>query len=548
VQAADAGAGLNGTAVERPATARRFTRVEPGNRTGPAALSILLHVGLVLVALNVDLRAAAPGAGTSLAPEPITIVEWVHDREVRSEAPSQIDVRQLPSASLASKLPHRVELSNQTLAKAIEPPSKIDELPGGGIVQPLEPQPIQPEEIASAAVALEQAPDALSQTSTMPVRGTVRVERAEQAMLMQRVAQIARSLGKNGHTELTWQQDGRPYRAVLSGEAGSDDMDLDRVRADITTLSRNGKNLRTQMTLKRLAFSQFTQVIDHWDPEVELHDDEIVGRFHSNSTFRVSSDAKVAPRISGMATTTAGDVVFSSSPSIQRRDQTFKGGFEARAMRVSLPDRAVRLDRETLDSSAHVRRFDYDAHITLYSDGHYTWEVPGARVSSRDDYPADRVTYFIATPRATLYLKGTVNGRVIVYAPRHIVIEGDLRYAADPRVIAAADDYLGVVSDEDVEIARPAVIGPGDLHIEAAIFARRNFVIQDFESPRAGTLSIYGSLTSGTMTASEPRYATRIEFDPRLSQVQLPGFPATNQYDVDRWNAEWDELPVAGLQ
>jgi hypothetical protein len=382
----------------------------------------------------------------------------------------------------------------------------------------------------------------------MPVRGTVRVERAEQAMLMQRVAQIARSLGKNGHTELTWQQDGRPYRAVLSGEAGSDDMDLDRVRADITTLSRNGKNLRTQMTLKRLAFSQFTQVIDHWDPEVELHDDEIVGRFHSNSTFRVSSDAKVAPRISGMATTTAGDVVFSSSPSIQRRDQTFKGGFEARAMRVSLPDRAVRLDRETLDSSAHVRRFDYDAHITLYSDGHYTWEVPGARVSSRDDYPADRVTYFIATPRATLYLKGTVNGRVIVYAPRHIVIEGDLRYAADPRVIAAADDYLGVVSDEDVEIARPAVIGPGDLHIEAAIFARRNFVIQDFESPRAGTLSIYGSLTSGTMTASEPRYATRIEFDPRLSQVQLPGFPATNQYDVDRWNAEWDELPVAGLQ
>jgi len=140
-----------------------------------------------------------------------------------------------------------------------------------------------------------------------------------------------------------------------------------------------------------------------------------------------------------------------------------------------------------------------------------------------------------------------VNGRVLVYAPRHIVVEGDLRYAADPRVIPGADDYLGLVSDEDVEIARPGVIGPGDLHIEAAIYARRNFVIRDFESPRAGTLSIYGSLTSGTMTASEPRYGTRIEFDPRLSQVQLPGFPATNRYDVDQWNAEWDEVPVAGL-
>jgi len=29
--------------------------------------------------------------------------------------------------------------------------------------------------------------------------------------------------------------------------------------------------------------------------------------------------------------------------------------------------------------------------------------------------------------------------------------------------------------------------------------------------------------------------------------VQLPGFPATNRYDVDQWNAEWDEVPVAGL-
>jgi hypothetical protein len=54
-----------------------------------------------------------------------------------------------------------------------------------------------------------------------------------------------------------------------------------------------------------------------------------------------------------------------------------------------------------------------------------------------------------------------------------IVIEGPLRYADDPRVSLAADDYLGLVSDKFVEVARPAVTGPGDLQVDAAIYARR---------------------------------------------------------------------------
>ena len=34
--------------------------------------------------------------------------------------------------------------------------------------------------------------------------------------------------------------------------------------------------------MNRIAFSNFAQFIDRWDPEVEIHDDLIDGRFHSN--------------------------------------------------------------------------------------------------------------------------------------------------------------------------------------------------------------------------------------------------------------------------
>jgi hypothetical protein len=44
------------------------------------------------------------------------------------------------------------------------------------------------------------------------------------------------------------------------------------------------------------------------------------------------------------------------------------------------------------------------------------------------------------------------------------------------------------------------------------------------------------------MSASEPRYATRVEFDSRLDRVRPPGFPTTDRYEVASWEAQWDEL------
>jgi hypothetical protein len=44
------------------------------------------------------------------------------------------------------------------------------------------------------------------------------------------------------------------------------------------------------------------------------------------------------------------------------------------------------------------------------------------------------------------------------------------------------------------------------------------------------------------MSASEPRYATRFEYDSRFETRRPPGFPSTNQFEVDEWNGEWTSV------
>jgi hypothetical protein len=127
---------------------------------------------------------------------------------------------------------------------------------------------------------------------------------------------------------------------------------------------------------------------------------------------------------------------------------------------------------------------------------------------------------------------------VLVYSPARIVIVDDVRYFADPRK-QDADDYLGLVAERTVEIDEPEVTGPGDLTIHASIYARTRFAVRNHRSRRSGTLVIHGSVTAGSVSATEPRFATRIEFDDRLTTMRAPGFPLSDRYELDSASGEW---------
>ena len=418
----------------------------------------------------------------------------------------------------------------------IEPAVEMPTAPQVASADP-EPQSVSEPQTEATAAAVLPPSDTGTEPPT-PVR-TVSISPTQQAMLTQKLETAAQALLNAEQSAVSWSDNGQLYSATLSREPSEDSMALEQVVASVTTTNADGTQLKTQLKVQRLAFSQFTQVVDYWDARVQLHDDQIVGRFHSNSGFTIASDGDAAPKFLGKVTTAGRGVNFNSTAT--RRDKMFEGGLQTRTGRIELPDRA-RPFAITPPRGAYVQNFTLDAHLVFAADGSYTVQ------SRRDDapeprrYPQDEYSYFLAPKGVTLFVRGVVDGKVLVYSAERVVIEGNLIYASNPRTTPDANDYLGLVSDRNVEVAPPYVTGRGDLNIHAAIFARNRFNVSNIDYPRTATLFLYGSLTVGAISATEPRYATKFEFDPRFDKVRPPGFPNTNRYEIASWSGAWSEL------
>lgn len=410
------------------------------------------------------------------------------------------------------------------------------------IEERIAPEPAEPEPSSLAAGATVAAgeptgasPEAAERADTRPAAP---VTTREHDMLDRRFASwTGRFAPGAAESRVAWKQNGQAYSAVFHQQPAGDPMGVEHVVVDVTT-TQGGKKLSTQMTMTRLSFSNFAQFVDRWDPEVQIHDDEIDGRFHSNTEIRLLSTGSVSPVFRGKVTLAAHDIDTGDSMSHLNRRRVFPEGVEMGVRRIALPSHFLGFLSDAANGEANVQRFEREARITFYEDGTYGWTYV------RDGAPEERRTltapahYLLGLDGATLRIKGRVRGKVLVYTPERIVIENDLRYART-RDAPDADDYVGLVAEKSVEIAPPEVTGLGDLHVDASIYALRQFAVRDFRSRPSGTLTIFGSLTAGSLTATEPRYATKIEFDPRLANARPPSFPLTDRYELEAWDGEW---------
>ncbi|MBV8497273.1 MAG: hypothetical protein JO361_10865 [Gammaproteobacteria bacterium] len=372
---------------------------------------------------------------------------------------------------------------------------------------------------------------------------------AQKSVLERWIVQAAQRLrGANlARARLSFRHAGHDYTAVLERRPAANAMDLEHVNVEINTEDA-GHRLRTRLDLKQLAFSSFTQLVDHWDMGVMLHADEIDGRFHSNSDLMLSYD-HLAPRLTGRVTTAGARINIAHGGGLHLLRKIFLGGFETGAPRIELPGEfpaMVAAGGGSADSS-RVRAFGHATRIVFYPDGSYGWQEIGSDAPEQRQ-PVSTPHYIVGARGAPLSVRGTVRGTLVVYSPERIVVEGSLRYAHDPHSDPAADDYLGLISGKDIEVAPRQVTGPGDLEIYAALYAKRRFLVRDEEAPDGrtscpceGTLRIHGSLTAGSLSPTEERYATRYTFDARFEQVRPPGFPTTDTFAVDAWDMQWRE-------
>ena len=362
----------------------------------------------------------------------------------------------------------------------------------------------------------------------------------QRSMLSTRFASWTGDVVPDQSGEVTWKHEGQEYTAVFRQQPPADSMGMEHVLVEVST-EQNGDRISTEMRMKRLAFSSFAQFVDRWDPEVQIHDDEVDGRFHSNSELHLLYSRDVKPIFHGRVTTASRGIRTDATGRVDR-DRMFLGGLETGVTRIVLPQRFVPFSAagDSVDAD-RIQHFGEDTRITFYADGTYGWSSVGSAEPEQKRTILDGAYYIVAAKDKALYVKGIVKGKVLVYSPERIIIEDDLTYAHYPNIAADAGDFLGLVSDKSIEVASPDVTGAGDLLINASIYAKRQFVVRNYRSRENATLMIYGSLIAGSVSATEPRFATKIQFDRRLESMRPPSFPLTDRYELEAWDGQWQK-------
>jgi hypothetical protein len=491
-------------------------------RVQAAAMTVALHLGLVFLLLS------ANGRFDGLHDGETSITRLVLFESPQAERRDGREVLQRQPVDPELSQPDRLD-ANET-----EPPPPIRE-PWAETEAPTE-VPIDSTNVVPLELTASLHVDPVEVLEQPNVFVSPQTEKSA---LVRDLTRLAEKLTKTRQAQMTWEQEGKQYHAALVMQPASNGVEFDHVIAEVSA-EDHGRTFRTQIRLKRLAFSHYTQMIDRWDPMVQLHDDEIVGRFHVNSQFNLLYDGRKTPVFLGKVTTAANS--FSTQATGRRREaEIFRGGIETRAGLIALPEEVRPFEWAPREENIRVHEFTDDTHIRFFADGSYSWQGRNRSTKEYRNEPSERPVYFIASSVADLHVQGVVRGKVLVYSPQRIVVEGNLTYARDPRDDPDSGDYLGLVSDRFIEVAPNFVTGPGDLEIHAALFAGRRFLVRDIDYPRTATLRILGSLAAGSISATEPRYATRIEYDSRFEQQRPPGFPSTDRFSADDWDGRWVE-------
>ena len=376
-----------------------------------------------------------------------------------------------------------------------------------------------------------------------PRTALAEIPKPEQAMLTRSVQKMAQTLLDTNQmdSELTWQQDGRQYSARLIRQPAVDSTGIEQVIAEIMT-DQDGKRMKTRLSLKRLAFSHFTQLVNHWDPNIQLHDDVIDGRFHSNTEIGLTARFGIEPRFFGKVTTAASSMTFDGF-SKKRNKEVFKAGYEVKTDRVLLPREMPEVINGGDESDRRV--FTEDTRIIFNPDGSYVWRRANGEGPLHRAEASHKPQYLIGDKGAKLYVRGTVSGVFTVYSPDDIEVEDDLVYSKDPRQAVLSRDFLALIAGRDIAIAEPQVTGPGDLTVHGAVYARRRFHVRSTDHSGEATLFVYGSLTTGTIAHTEPRFATKLDFDKRFEYLRPAAFPMTRRYEVESWDPDWQEVEPA---
>jgi len=300
----------------------------------------------------------------------------------------------------------------------------------------------------------------------------------------------------------------------------------------------DGTPVYSHASIHQKPFSAYAHFIDRWDHDVFLSSDQVMGDFHVNSQIRLADAHNSQPRIHGRLTIGVNQFL---TREFQNKD-IFLQGVESGVGLIPMDREPLLALMKDIHQGTEIHYFNNPMRLTFQPDGSVRWQSLDDDSQTGLIPSSELPLVMINEGRNRFELSGEVNGHFLIYSPHQIVITGHLRYIDDAtNDLTHNSPMLGLVSRRSVEIASRAMTGSGDLRIDAAIYAARRFSVRRFDDDHQGTLHIFGSLAAGSISATEPRFTTLIEKDPRLDQVRPPGFPLTGQTVLAEWEGTWLE-------
>ena len=276
--------------------------------------------------------------------------------------------------------------------------------------------------------------------------------------------------------------------------------------------------------------------------------DTIWGPFHCNNTLNVAYTNGGSPVFMQRATSLNGIWNYNNAHPV------FKGGYDS-GVSVSLPG-----DFDTLKAAAQTGGKWLADHghggqpvfIKFNSDGTVTWRIDGNTDWSGGGWTTEPLTSFapngaVWCDENDLHIKGVLNGRVTVGAWKTVWIDGDLTYAADPR-LGYSDDMLGLCAEEKLYISDvPENRGPNNrFTLMGSIFSRTDGLWAEHYDTRpvegkmttvGGQIQKIGGYT-GVFSGSSIIHGFTpggTYYDDRLLNDAPPFFPTTGNFEVVSW-------------
>jgi hypothetical protein len=384
-------------------------------------------------------------------------------------------------------------------------------------------------------VFITAVPAVIETTPVTPPTTALTTE--ESALLTQFLDELANSMAlTDGNTKASVELNNTLYELALRADATSNPMAHNRIVVQISR-ELDGQRVSTTAQLQERAFSHYAKFINRWDPDVTLSNDIVIGRFHSNSMINLELDSRARPLF-------AGPVSLGPPQVLSRRIRNsgmFQSSLQTGVGRISIPQQLWPETAAIPWEQAETHYFDSDTRFEFNDNGSVSWAQPSVQregTVSAGNLPV----LLIGTGTSRFEVSGTIEGSYLLYSPRQILITASLRYAGRSAAVdQQLDDYLTLISEGSIEIAAASVTGGGDMQIDGALFAKNRFSVRRFRDRAQGELAIYGSLVAGSVSATEPRFSTRVEFDERFNHTRPPAFPGTGRYDLHSWDERWTQ-------